>query len=102
MYSGLATGGDVVGPERAPADPHDESPRLRLERVSLHSSRGGTIRPVHDFIEGTGLAGLFMIELLRDEKGRRGLWNLTAEPGEAWLWPPARFVYPTWAVRLGS
>jgi predicted ATP-grasp superfamily ATP-dependent carboligase len=58
------------------------------------------LRPVRDFIAGSELRGLFMIELLRDEQGRPWFMELN---GRAWgsmaLACRRGLDYPAWAVR---
>lgn len=58
------------------------------------------VSPVCDFIAGSGWRGLFMIELLRDEKGRPWFMELN---GRAWgsmaLARRRGLAYPAWAVR---
>jgi biotin carboxylase len=58
------------------------------------------IRPVQDFIAASGLRGLFMVELLRDNKGQPWFMELN---GRAWgsmaLACHRGLAYPAWAVR---
>jgi predicted ATP-grasp superfamily ATP-dependent carboligase len=58
------------------------------------------VGPVRDFIAHSGLLGLFMIELLRDESGQAWFMELN---GRAWgsmaLACRRGFAYPAWAVR---
>ncbi len=58
------------------------------------------VRPVRDFIAASGLRGLFMVELLRDDKGQPWFMELN---GRAWgsmaLACRRGLAYPAWAVR---
>jgi biotin carboxylase len=58
------------------------------------------IRPVQDFIAASGLRGLFMVELLRDNKGQPWFMELN---GRAWgsmaLACDRGLAYPAWAVQ---
>jgi len=58
------------------------------------------VQPVRDFIAGSGWRGLFMIELLHDEKGQRWFMELNGRPwGSMALACRRGFAYPAWAVR---
>jgi hypothetical protein len=58
------------------------------------------VAPVLDFVAKSGWYGLFMIELLRDDRGRAWFMELN---GRAWgsmaLARSRGFAYPAWAVR---